>query len=113
MQEALFVAAATAHVLADKALAAAIVACSISGGTLCPAVVEAMAIVALSVVALAEATQALEECLTRELARGGEGSVPGGGSGDGIVTCWYEIIEVSRDGGQTWELESISVTCDT
>lgn len=98
-----FYTASAAHVAAEAALVFSLAGCPVSGVT-CLSVPAAVLAVSLTGGALYSASLALDAC---QAASGGGGS---GGGGDG-TDCETFIIEVSDDGGVTWEYLGTVVVC--
>lgn len=95
-QKLALAAAGAAFVSAEIAYAAALAACAT--GVLCPGVGVAVAALSAAGLALVAAEVAFNECIAATGAGGGGGN-PGGGD----TNCETYIIEVSDDGGITWE----------
>jgi len=90
--------------LALSALSWALASCVVSGGAACPAVIAAMAWVAIAMMDEAAAMFHLNACLAS--------SRPGNpGEGGAGYVCSVYYVEVSYDGGRTWELQEIIIIC--
>lgn len=98
-----FYASVAALVAAESAYIAALVSCAASGGVLCPSVIAAVAGVTATSLGVAATKVALDECRT---------DTGGGGDGSQQQDCETIVLEISNDGGVTWEYLGTVEVCE-
>lgn len=96
----------TAYVAAELAFWAAVAACPVSG-VMCAGALAALGVMNVAADALVAAGVALQTCLAQSGGSGGSGDPPN------PPNCTTYIIEISHDGGVTWEYLGTVEVCDT